>query len=150
MPPLLRASALIANTPRHGVRFSVPTKDPLNNPLNLYFSLQDEESDTENLLGIFSTRFLCQPISASPPKVSLDLLNELARQLVFQDVAPDKLKVGFFIEEWSYPDLAIRDEVTLNTAIYEILEKGRTRAELRMRYLPGVDESDDGETDERV
>ncbi len=161
MPPLLPASAAphsaartmrsiraaIANAPRREVGSEMPTKDPVNNPLNLHFSLQNEGSGAEDLLGVFSTRFLCQPVS-SPPKVSLDLLKELAQQLIPQDIVPDGVKAGFFLEEWSYHDLAIKDEVTLNTAIYEILNQGLTKASLRMRYLPVVDESDDGETEE--
>ncbi len=43
--------------------------------------------------------------------------------------------------------LVMNHMCVLNTAIYEVLEKGLSRASLRMRYLLVVDESDESDVD---
>lgn len=109
--------------------------DPLSKPLRLHFYITNEAAPIEKLVAVFSTRFLCYP-NSSPPKISLGLLTDTAEEVLEKMHPLMKLGAELFLDKWSAPDLPIFDEITLNTAIYEILEQGHTTASLRMKILP--------------
>ncbi len=113
--------------------------DPVKKALKLHVYIQSETSGFERLIGVFSTQFLCHPSkSSSPPMVSLKLVQDAAMQTLEQTVKNPlwiREVEDVFLDKWSVPDLAIYDDITLNTAINEILEQGNTTAKLRIPIL---------------
>lgn len=114
--------------------------DPLNKALKLQFYIQFEKSGYERLIGVFSTQFLLLTSKiSSPPMVSLELVQKAALKTIEQTIRKSLSWVSeveeVFLDKWSVPDLAINDDITLNTAINEILEQGNTTATLRIPIL---------------